>query len=168
MTASDSVKHTGAESTGARIKGIGSGSISLIEVNDDCIIEKVEIYTDAIPFRNGIYVNTADSFIRIDSCILHGFNGESTARGIGINVITKTCDIWNNLIYDIASTSGLFNSSYGIQVIRSGNETVRILNLEMLPITFSFFSMVAIFCRLLPLSMCRLTLVSAPAYGVTQ
>jgi hypothetical protein len=127
LTSDPSVRHTGKEGTGARIRSASNG-LTIIDIEDDFIMEYIELSGNTGSYTTTVGVNIdSPNYCKIDSCIIHDVRGGASANiGIWTTGNGIDLDIWNNLIYDIYGDS-VGGSIFGIS-INNGENLINLYN----------------------------------------
>lgn len=126
LTSDPSVRHTGKEGTGARIRST-SNDVTLINIEDDFIIEYIELDGNADSYITFYGLNVdSPNYCKINSCIIHNIKGGGANFGVGTTGNGIDLDIWNNLIYGVYG-DGVGGSIYGI-AIWAGENLINMYN----------------------------------------
>ena len=122
LTTASGQMHNGTENTGVRFL-LGDSSYGFL-IRDTTILENIELDGQGQdhPAKNGkigIYFDYGYSIVR--NCIVHGMYTYKTYRGSGgIHYDESHCTAYNNIIYDIGSTTtgDYTGEAYGIDFQR--------------------------------------------------
>jgi hypothetical protein len=125
LTTEESVRHTGKEGTGARIRSTSDLAV-VLTVSDDAIIEYMEFDGNSNGTDSGIVINNG-GYCKINGCIIHDVRSGLDSSGVKVSGSGHTLEIWNNLIYNISSID-LASIQYGIFIAVADQSAMYIYN----------------------------------------